>query len=41
MLPIDRLRPVLIFADDAEDGLLPAVVIVIDTREVVVIPFKI
>ena len=41
MLPIDRLRPALIFADDAEDALLPAVVIVIGTREVIVIPFKI
>jgi hypothetical protein len=41
MLPIDRLRPVFIFTDDAEDAFLPAVVIVVDARKVIVIPFEI
>ena len=41
MLPIDRLRPVLIFANDAEDAFLPAVVIVADARKVIVVPFEI
>ena len=41
MLLIDRLRPVLIFADDAEDALLPAVLIVADPRKVIVVPFEI
>ena len=41
MLLIDRLRPVLIFADDAEDALLPAVLIAADARKVIVVPFEI
>ena len=41
MFPIDRLRPVFIFTDDAEDACLPAVVIVVDARKVVVVPFEI
>jgi len=35
------LRPVLIFADDAEDAFLPAVVIVVDADKVIVVPIKI
>jgi len=41
MLLIDCLRPVLIFANDAEDAFLPAVVIVVDARKVIVVPFEI
>ena len=43
-LPIDRLRLVFIFIDDAEDAFdafLPAVVIVVDARKVIVVPLKI
>ena len=35
------MRPVLIFADDAEDAFLPAVVIVVDADKVIVVPIKI
>jgi len=40
MLPIDLSRPVLIFTDDAEDAAPPDVVIVVDTRKVIVVPFE-
>jgi len=41
MLPINRSRPILIFTDDAEDSVPPAIVIVVDAREVIVVPFEI
>lgn len=35
------MRPVLIFTDDAEDALFPAVVIVVDAGKVIVVPLEI
>ena len=38
---INGLRPVLVFAIDAEDGMFPAIIIVINASKVIEIPFEI
>jgi hypothetical protein len=40
MFSINRLRPVLVFAIDAEDGMSAAVIVVINASKVIEVPFE-
>jgi hypothetical protein len=41
VLPIDCLRPILVFAVDAKDALLATVIVKVDTSEMIVVPLEI